>query len=77
MNSLTPVLVVESIEKCLPFWIDRLDFEKTVKVPTDPSQDSQGQSIGFVIHANGSVRLMLQSRAIVELDAPGLLKSPL
>lgn len=73
MNSLTPVLIVESIEECLPFWIDRLGFQKVVEVATDPSKDAAGQLLGFVILVNGSVEVMLQSRASVELDAPGLI----
>lgn len=77
MNSLTPVLVVESIEECLPFWVDRLGFQKTVEVPTDPSKDAAGQKIGFVILMSGAVQIMLQSRASVAIDAPGLLSGPL
>ena len=77
MNTLTPVLVVESIEECLPFWVDRLGFEKTVEVPTDPSKDAAGQKIGFVILMHGAVQVMLQTRASVALDAPSLLSGPL
>jgi len=30
MKKLTPVLFVEAIEPCLPFWTERLGFTKTV-----------------------------------------------
>ena len=33
VQKLTPVLVVDAIEPCLSFWVDRLGFEKTVEVP--------------------------------------------
>ena len=39
---LTPVLIVEEIEKSLPFWVDRMGFAKTVEVP-------EGDRAGFVI----------------------------
>lgn len=63
MNKLTPLLTVESIEPCLPFWVERLGFAKTVEVP-------DGNSLGFVILAKDGVELMYQSRASVEKDIP-------
>ena len=33
MKKVTPVLYVEEIEPALPFWMDRLGFEKTAEVP--------------------------------------------
>ena len=65
MNKLTPNLVVASIEACLPFWIGRLGFEKTVEVP-------DGERLGFVILRRGAVELMLQTRASVAKDVPVL-----
>lgn len=35
MKKLTPVLYVESIEPALPFWEDRLGFQRVVEVPRD------------------------------------------
>ncbi|HEY0466821.1 MAG TPA: VOC family protein [Polyangiaceae bacterium] len=61
MNKLTPNLIVDAIEPCLPFWIERLGFEKTVEVP-------EGERLGFVILKQGSVEVMLQTRASVALD---------
>ena len=63
MHKLTPLLTVESIEPCLPFWVDRLGFAKTVEVP-------DGSSLGFVILAKDDVEIMYQSRASVERDIP-------
>jgi len=62
---LSPNLIVESIESCLPFWVERLGFEKTVEVP------HEGQ-LGFVILVRGGVELMLQSRASLSVDVPPL-----
>ena len=50
MKKLAPVLVVDRIEPCLPFWVDRLGFEKTVEVP-------ESDRLGFVILASGPVVL--------------------
>jgi hypothetical protein len=65
MRKLTPVLFVEAIEPCLPFWVGRLGFEKTVEVPA-------GDALGFVILVRGTVEVMLQSRASVAGDLPAL-----
>jgi uncharacterized glyoxalase superfamily protein PhnB len=61
MNKLTPNLIVASIEDCLPFWVDRLGFEKSVEVP-------DGERLGFVILKRGAIELMLQSRASLAKD---------
>jgi len=66
MKKLPPVLVVEEIEPCLPFWIDRLGFEKTVEVP-------EGSRLGFVILQKDDVEVMYQTRESVEKDIPTLL----
>jgi hypothetical protein len=66
MKKLTPVLVVEEIEPCLPFWIDRLGFEKTAEVP-------EGSKLGFVILSKDRVEVMYQSRESVAKDVAALL----
>ena len=66
IRKLTPVLVVDAIEPCLPFWIDRLGFAKTVEVP-------EGDALGFVILVKDGIEVMYQSRASVEHDVPGTL----
>ena len=68
INKLTPVLIVEEIEPVLPYWVDRLGFEKTVEVP-------QGDKLGFVILARDGIELMYQTRESVEHDEPGILES--
>ena len=69
MNKLTPVLFVPEIEPCLKFWVERLDFQKTVEVP-------EGNKLGFVILARDSVEVMYQSRASVAKDVPSLANAP-
>ncbi len=58
---LTPVLVVERIETSLPFWVDRMGFEKTVDVPGD-------HGIAFAILVRDGAELMLQTAASVAAD---------
>jgi hypothetical protein len=60
---ITAVLIVEEIEKSLPFWIDRMGFAKTVEVP-------EGDRLGFVILVREGAELMLQTVASVRKDAP-------
>ena len=63
---ITPVLMVEEIEKSLPFWVERMGFEKTVEVP-------EGDKLGFVILVKGGAELMLQTVESVRKDAPQFL----
>jgi hypothetical protein len=65
MKKLSPVLVVDEIEPCLPFWIDRLGFEKTTEVP-------EGSKLGFVILRKDDVEVMYQTRESVQKDVPAL-----
>jgi hypothetical protein len=60
---ITPVLMVEEIEKSLPFWIDRMGFAKTVDVP-------EGDRLGFVILVRDGAEIMLQSIESVRKDSP-------
>ena len=72
---LAPNLIVDSIEACLPFWIDRLGFEKTVEVPDVVSEGKVSEAkarLGFVILVRDGVELMLQSRASLAADIPPL-----
>ena len=64
MKKLTPVIMVEAIEPCLPFW-ERLGFAKTVEVP-------EGDRLGFVILVKDSVEVMYQTHESVQKDAAGL-----
>ena len=64
MKKLTPVIMVEAIEPCLPFW-ERLGFTKMAEVP-------EGDRLGFVILAKDAVEVMYQTHESVEKDAAGL-----
>jgi uncharacterized glyoxalase superfamily protein PhnB len=70
VNRLTPVLMVEAIEHCLPFWIDRLGFSKTVEVPDDGR-------LGFVILVRDGVEVMYQTKNSVAGDVAPLANSPM
>jgi uncharacterized glyoxalase superfamily protein PhnB len=65
IKRITPVLYVEKIEPCIPFWVDRLGFNKTVEVP-------DGDSLGFVILQKGSLEIMYQTFAGAEKDVEAL-----
>lgn len=60
MKRATPLLSVDSIEPCLPFWT-ALGFEVTVTVPHE-------DALGFAMLHHGSVELMYQSRASLAAD---------
>ena len=64
MKKLTPVIMVEAIETCLPFW-ERLGFTKTAEVP-------EGDRLGFVILQKDSVEVMYQTHESVQKDAGGM-----
>jgi uncharacterized glyoxalase superfamily protein PhnB len=74
IKKLTPVLVVDSVEACLPFWCDRLGFTKTAEVPHEAANGET--AIGFVILTHGGTELMLQSRASVRADVAVLGDDP-
>lgn len=60
-KKLTPVLLVDAIEPCLPLWVDRLGWAKTAEVP-------DGDTLGFVILAKDGVELMYQTWASAQQD---------
>jgi hypothetical protein len=64
IRKLTPVIMVDAIEPCVPFW-ERVGFVKTAEVP-------EGDRLGFVILAKDGVEVMYQTHESVEKDAPGL-----
>jgi len=61
--TITPNLIVESIEPCLPFWVDWMGFQNVAEMP-------EGDKIGFVILVRDGTELMLQSNASVRKDEP-------
>ncbi len=60
IRTITPLLTVDAIEPCLPFWTG-LGFEVTVTVPHE-------DAVGFAILARDGVQLMMQSRASIDAD---------
>ena len=60
-RKLSPVLIGDAIEPCLPFWMERLGFAKVVEVP-------EGDRLGFVILTKDGVEVMYQSRESVRKD---------
>jgi hypothetical protein len=68
ITKLTPILLVEAIEPCLPFW-DRLGFTKTVEVP-------EGDRLGFVILQKDALEVMLQTMHSVQADVSSMASIP-
>ena len=60
-KQLAPVLTVEAIEPCLPFWSERLGFTVAGQVPA-------GDAIAFAMLIQGNVHVMYQSRKSVADD---------
>lgn len=69
MRSITANLIVPSIEDCLPFYVERLGFTRTVEVP-------HHDKLGFVILKRGELELMLQSTASLAEDIANLGDQP-
>ena len=63
VKRITPVLLVKDVEPLVPFWTDRLGFQKTMEVP-------DGGKLAFIAFQKGSVEVMYQTYASVEKDAP-------
>jgi hypothetical protein len=62
MKKLSPVIMVDAIESCVPFW-ERLGFTKTAEVP-------EGDRLGFVILAKDTVEVMYQTHESVRRTPP-------
>lgn len=65
LKKLTPIITVDRIEPCLPFWEKRLGFARTVEVP-------HGDALGFAMLERDGIEVMYQSRASVAEDVPSL-----
>lgn len=65
---ITSVLIVDEIETSMPFWVDRLGFEKIAEVP-------DGDRLGFLMLARGGSELMLQTVESVRKDEPKFVPS--
>ncbi len=68
LKQLTPVLIVESVEPCLKFWVDRLGFAVTNEVPGPDGK------LVFASVQLGPVEIMYQTRASVVDEQPGAAK---
>ncbi len=60
-KKLTPVLYGEAIEPCLPLWLDRLGWTKSVEVP-------HGDTLGFVILHKDAAEVMYQTWSSIDKD---------
>ena len=64
---LSSVLLVDRIEPCLDFWVDRLGFEIRLQV--------QGEDhLEFVAVGQGDVEIMYRTRDSLHEDTPGLVE---
>ena len=64
LKQLTPVLIVEHVEPCIAFWVDRFGFTATNQVP------GADGALVFASVQLGGVELMYQTRASVVADSP-------
>jgi len=65
LKQLTPVLIVDAVEPCIKFWVDRLGFAVTNSVP-----GPDGKLI-FASVQLGPIEIMYQTRASVISEQPG------
>lgn len=68
LKRITPILLVDEIEPCIPFW-EALGFDKMADV------QHEGR-LGFVILEKSGLEIMYQTRASVEADIPALGDAP-
>jgi uncharacterized glyoxalase superfamily protein PhnB len=66
LGRLTPVLIVDAVEPCLQFWIDRFGLQPESEVPGDDGK------LVFGIVKKEDVEIMYQTRASVVADSPAL-----
>jgi uncharacterized glyoxalase superfamily protein PhnB len=61
VKRVTALLLVDEIEPCLNFWVDRLGFAKAGEVP-------DGNKLAFVMLQKGTTEVMYQTYASVQKD---------
>ena len=66
LKQLTPVMVVERVEPCIEFWVERLGFTVRNSVPAEDG------SLIFASADRDGIEVMYQTRASVVADAPAL-----
>jgi uncharacterized glyoxalase superfamily protein PhnB len=64
LTHLAPVLIVDSVEPCLAFWVDRFGFEGRNQVP-----GPDGKLVFASVEKDG-IEVMYQTRASVLADSP-------
>jgi uncharacterized glyoxalase superfamily protein PhnB len=64
LKHLTPVLIVDHVEPCLQFWVDRFGFSATNQVP------GENGSLVFASVDKDGLEVMYQTRASVVAEAP-------
>ena len=64
LRSLSPVLIVDAVEPCVDFWVDRLAFAKENAVPGPDGK------LVFASVKKDAVEIMYQTRASVMADSP-------
>ena len=64
LTQLTPVLVVEAVEPCLAFWVDRFGFTKENEVPGPDGK------LQFASVKKDGIEVMYQTRASVLAERP-------
>lgn len=69
-KKLTPIWVVDEIEPCLDFWVNRFGFAMSVSVP-------EGEKLGFAILTRDNAEIMYQTRDSLRKDIPNLAAHPL
>jgi hypothetical protein len=65
LKKLIPVLVVDKIEPCLPFWLNRLEFELAAEI-------REGDELTFARLAKDNVLIAYISQAGLADEAPAL-----
>jgi len=66
IKKFTPILLVDSIEDNLTFWVDKLHYKVSVSVP-------HGKHLGFVILHHGESEVMLQTNSSLSKDIPAIM----
>lgn len=70
ITRLTPVLFVDRIAPCLPFWVERLGFSNVAEVP---GPDGQPQ---FVMLLKDGIEVMYQTWAALAEELPAVAALP-
>jgi len=64
LKSLTPVLIVDAVEPCVQFWVEKLGFTADSEVPGDDGK------LVFAILKKDGVEIMYQTKASIVADSP-------